>query len=157
MELCVENGMLGLDFSAEIDEGVAWLDGKDPRWYANINLDKLELWSTTQCVLGQLAMNTFFDQLKDAGYGPGYDGVLALDDNDDEDGDWARQHGFYVDHRKVAILMHVCVDDLADSDSPMYRFIWERLTYQWDARIRQIRRDAERAIIAEHELEVMAG
>lgn len=47
--------MSGIDYAARVQRGAALLDEKWPTWAQDIDLDTLDVWSTTSCVTAQYA------------------------------------------------------------------------------------------------------
>lgn len=67
-----------LDCETEVFNGIAWLDQVAPGWDKKIDLVTFRLWSTFDCILGQL----FGSEM--------YDAILDMPDGLP----WIRSHGF---------------------------------------------------------------
>lgn len=124
------------DFSAEIERGVQWLNRMSPGWFNSINLDHLHLMSGTACVLGQLAMTDFRQQV---------DGHLKSV----RGRGGTRQHDYWTVLAAFGIATQ-STDMGFDMDTSAIEAqsgigshnLWEDLTFQWVERIQKLRADA---------------
>lgn len=162
------------DFSEEIAQGSALLDRLVPGWYKDLDLERLDLESGSNCVLGQLAMTKFRDELLSKAQNYDDDGGrcgCGCRDNDERtfdyadvtsllaqvEGDTAWQahslgnpatHGFFVsdEGRDKALEGY----DYDERES-LSRLSWEQLTHAWMDEIwvrrRADKRQAEAAIL----------
>jgi hypothetical protein len=130
-------GVSTIDFTKEIDRGVELLNSYDPRWFDHINLDQLKLEDANRCVLGQLAMTTFYKEL-DSRYRNYYSVIDFLTADNDPANDcltFTVSHGFTLGTYTLRSLGWF----EERSDIPP---AWEALTIQWAERIGKLRADA---------------
>lgn len=88
---------------SRVARGAAWLDQVVPGWERKIDLSRLDLADSCQCILGQVVgvvkdINVP-EELEDLGYGymSGYDAIMDTATNAGfKVGHWAHGHGFYV-------------------------------------------------------------
>lgn len=153
------------DFTEEVRRGSLLLDAQiGPDWHNDLDLETLDLKSGDVCILGQLAMSRFLQQLVekeendnsdtdercDCGcerrfeYG---DVVRLLAVNTDDD-NWRchetghpATHGFFVDEAEVERLIKFYNRDDREN---LRDHVWEQLTWAWMDEIYD-RRQAEQA------------
>lgn len=144
-----------VDFTDEIERGVAVLERHDPRWFDKVNLDRLSLDDPGRCVLGQLAMESFKDELDGYfdlqdyhyDYYDYYRAVEWLSDIDETDENGV-DCGFAINHVNLFKLMLNTGINAPNPErdyekaKPFYNRAWEQLTEQWAVRIEKCRADA---------------
>lgn len=118
------------DFTDEIAAGTEVLDKYDPRWFNKIHLSWLELSSGRSCVLGQLAMTSFKEQVgfEHGDYG---DVMRVLRDEGDSPDNWGIGLGFCVPQH---------LNDAEDEEGSSR--VWEHLTWQWADQVEKLRANA---------------
>jgi len=149
------------DFTEEVGRGAAWLDrtlGAD--WWHDLDLDALNLNSGLQCVLGQLAMSRFRDQLLEFGSMPcdcgdpdcgtevapdtrfEYNDVTRMLVETDST-DWAihaqglpSRYGFFVNDAAGRELLDDLDISLEEKEHLLSQDSWEHLTWAWQDEIK---------------------
>jgi hypothetical protein len=149
------------DFTEEVGRGAEWLDrtlGAD--WWHDLELDALNLNSGLQCVLGQLAMTRFREQLIEFGTRPCDCGDPECREEVSEDTrfeyndvtkmlvetegvGWAvhasglpGRFGFFVNDAEARELLDDLDIPLVDKEQLVTNDSWEHLTWAWTDEIR---------------------
>lgn len=160
------------DYSEEIARGSKFLDDRfGTDWHHDLDLEDLDLHSGYSCVLGQLAMTRFREQLVERGKPVDYDSdcdcaeckgtqryeysdVTRLLSEQTDDARWQYHssgnpatHGFFVDEDLARML----IGDLPGEDQErLMNAAWEQLTWAWMDEIR-LRREVEKKAAKVHE------